>query len=75
MLVSVNGDFSPPNGLAFELGASGSADTLHAAFSASSGAVEYNFGEDGRELAHRPPSEAFEAMARVGGGEGGADAE
>ena len=40
---------------------------LFAAFTAGDGKVEYNFGEDGRELWHAPPSEAFAALARVQG--------
>ncbi len=42
---------------------------LFAAFRVTAGdwKVEYNFGEDGRELWHAPPLEVFAALARVQG--------
>jgi hypothetical protein len=64
LLVSVNGNFSPPNGILFDLSSSPPSE-LFAAFSAQEGKVEYNFGEEGRELWHAAPSEAFAAVARV----------
>ena len=65
LLVSVNGDFSPPNGVFFDLSSSSPPTELFAAFTAGNGQVEFNFGEDGRELWHAPPSEAFAALARL----------
>ena len=61
MLVSVNGDFSPPNGRAFELppGLAG----LHAAFSCQSGVVRCNLGGYcSRPLLHAPPSPEYRPM-------------
>lgn len=67
---SVNCDFSPPNGVLFELAVS-LPDALYAAFSTTSGVVGYKFGEEGLTFTLNPkPSEAFGAMAK--GGEAGA---
>ena len=62
ILVSVNGDFSPPNGAAFDLppGLTG----LLPAFSCFCGAVRCNLGGDpARPLRHAPPAADFQPMA------------
>ena len=62
LLVSVNGDFAPPNGAAFDLppGLAG----LHAALTCGAGAVSCNLGGDpARPLRHSPPAPGFRPMA------------
>ena len=62
ILVSVNGDFSPPNGTAFYLpyGLAG----LYPAFSCFTGKVRCNLGSDPtRPLRHAPPTSEFKPMA------------
>ena len=56
--VSLNGDFSPPYGLAFRLPQDLSG--LFAAFTAESGVVKCNLGEEA--FAYAPPGEGFEPM-------------
>jgi len=65
ILVSVNGDFAPPNGVVFELDPDAAAADMHPAFSAEGGVVEYNFGEEGREFAHKPPAADFVGFGRL----------
>ena len=62
ILVSVNGDFSPPNGAAFDLPAD--LFGLHPAFTCLAGAVRCNLGGDpARPLRHAPPATDYRAMA------------
>jgi hypothetical protein len=62
VLVSVNGDFSAPNGATFDLprGLTG----LYPALSGTFGVVCYNLGGDpARPLRHAPPDPSYRAMA------------
>ena len=62
VLASVNGDFSPPNGVAFDLppGLAG----LHPALSCVTGVVRCNLGGDpARPHRHAPPTADYQAMA------------
>ena len=62
ILVSVNGDFSHPNGAAFDLPAD--LFGLHPAFTCLAGAVRCNLGGDpARPLRHAPPATDYRAMA------------
>jgi len=62
LLVAVNGDSSPPNGVVFQLEEEAVQDGMYAAFVASSGAVKFNFGEE-QAMAHA--WEGFEPLGRA----------
>jgi hypothetical protein len=62
ILVSLNGDFSPPYGAAFDLPAAGLEGGLCPALTATSGLFRCNLG-GGRPFRHAPPSLEYRAMA------------
>ena len=65
MLVSLNGDFAPPYGAAFDLPAAGLERGLCPALTAGSGLFRCNLG-GGRPFRHAPPSPEYRAMAAAG---------
>jgi hypothetical protein len=65
MLVSLNGDFAPPYGAAFDLPAAGLEGGLCPALTASSGLFCCNLGGL-RPFRHAPPSPEYRAMAAAG---------
>ena len=65
MLVSLNGDFAPPYGAAFDLPAAGLERGLCPALTARSGLFRCNLG-GGRPFRHAPPSPEYRAMAAAG---------
>jgi hypothetical protein len=71
MLVSLNGDFSPPHGAAFNLPPAGLEGGLCPALTAGSGLFRCNLdgGPAGRPFRHAPPSPEYRAM--VAGGPSG----
>jgi hypothetical protein len=68
MLVSLNGDFAPPFGAAFELPAAGLEGGLCPALSAKFGLCRCNlgYGPAGRPFRHAPPSPEYRPMASTG---------
>jgi hypothetical protein len=70
MLVSLNGDFSPPYGVAFDLPAVGLESGLCPAFTAWKGVFRCNLVGDsagqGRPFRYPPPSLEYRAMAAAG---------
>ena len=61
ILVSVNGDFSAPNGAVFDLPLG--LTRLHPAFTSATGAVQCNLGRDSaRPLRHAPPEPDFQPI-------------
>ena len=66
MLVSLNGDFGPPYGAAFDLPAAGLEGGLCPALTAMTGLFRCNLG-GGRPFRHAPPSPEYRAMAAAGG--------
>ena len=62
MLVSLNGDFAPPYGAAFDLPAAGLEGGLCPALTARTGLYRCNLGA-GRPFRHAPPSLEYRAMA------------
>ena len=68
MLVSLNGDFAPPYGAAFDLPAEGLEGGLCPALSAMTGLFRCNLdgGPAGRPFRHAPPSPEYCAMAAAG---------
>ncbi len=62
MLVSLNGDFAPPYGAAFDLPAARLKGGLCPALSAKIGLVRCNLGAS-RPFRHAPPSPEYRAMA------------
>jgi hypothetical protein len=62
MLVSLNGDFAPPYGVAFDLPAAGIEGGLYPALTALSGLFRCNFGA-GRPFRHAPPSPEYQAVS------------
>ena len=65
MLVSLNGDFGPPYGVAFDLPTAGLDGGLCPALSARTGLFRCNLG-GGRPFRHAPPSPEYRAMAAAG---------
>jgi hypothetical protein len=65
MLVSLNGDFAPPYGAAFDLPATGLEDGLCPALTGSTGLFRCNLGA-GQPFRHPPPSPEYRAMAAAG---------
>ena len=68
MLVSLNGDFAPPFGAAFELPAAGLEGGLCPALTAKFGLFRCNlgYGPAGRPFRHAPPSPEYRPMASTG---------
>ncbi len=66
MLVSLNGDFSPPHGAAFDLPPAGLEGGLCPALTAMAGLFRCNLGGGGRPFRHAPPSPEYRAMAAAG---------
>ena len=63
ILVSVNGDFSPPNGAAFDLPEY--VTGLHPALSCRAAALRCNLGSDAsRPFRHAPPAEDYRTLSR-----------
>jgi hypothetical protein len=61
--VSVNGDFSAPNGLAFEL--PDDLDGLHPAFTSGNGLVKVNLGD--KPFRYKPPDNTYESFEDMKG--------
>jgi hypothetical protein len=72
MLVSLNGDFGPPYGAAFDLPAAGLEGGLCPALTAQSGLFRCSLGgrSAGRPFRHAPPSPEYLSMAEAVGGDG-----
>ncbi len=68
MLVSLNGDFAPPYGAAFDLPAAGLRGGLCPALSARAGLFRCNLGGEptGRPFRHAPPCPEYLARATAG---------
>ncbi len=68
MLVSLNGDFAPPHGTAFDLPPAGLEGGLCPALTAKSGLFRCNLGGGpaGRPFRFAPPSPEYRAMAAAG---------
>ncbi len=71
MLVSLNGDFSPPYGAAFDLPPAGLEGGLCPALTALSGLYRCNLGCGGRPFRHAPPSSEYRGMAAAPAGVSG----
>ncbi len=68
MLASLNGDFSPPYGAAFDLPPAGLEGGLLPALTAQSGLYRCNLGGGGRPFRHAPPSSEYRGMAAAPAG-------